>query len=66
MFPVEFLVDSTNEAYSTAVNAVIRELDLYLVEKREPHPWRYARYHCGTAANLYSCIHWSFCPAKPR
>lgn len=26
-----------------------RELTFYLVEKREPSPWRYAVYHCGTA-----------------
>ena len=64
MFPVEFFVDSTSETYSSAISAVIRELDFYLVEKGERDPWAYARYHCGTASNLYSFVHWFFCPEK--
>ena len=40
--------------------AVRRELDFYLVELGEKDPFAYARYHCGTAANLYSRVHWSF------
>ena len=31
-------------------------------------PWSYAIYHCGTAANIYSPVHWSYFPgfALPR
>lgn len=40
------------------------ELDYYLVELGEADPWAYAIYHCSTAANLYSPIHWSWHPAE--
>lgn len=43
--------------------AVRRELDFYLVKLGKPDPWAYAIYHCGTASNLYSEIHWSHKPA---
>ena len=36
------------------------ELRYYLLDKGEPDPWNYAQYHCITAANLYSAVHWSF------
>ncbi len=38
------------------------ELNFYLVEKGEPDPWAYAKYHCTTASNLYSSVHWSYYP----
>ena len=38
------------------------ELDFYLVEKHEQDPWAYAIYHCSTASNLYSKVHWSYYP----
>ena len=31
----------------------------------EEDPWEYARYHCGTAANIYSTVHWSFVAKAP-
>ena len=51
-----------------------RQLDFYLVEHRQRFrelmgdPWSYAIYHCGTAANIYSPVHWSYFPgfAPPR
>jgi len=46
--------------------AVRRELDFYLVEKREENPWAYAIYHCSTAANVYSSAHWGYYPGKRR
>lgn len=62
LFPVQWLVPvvASNEA---AIEHVRRELDFYLAEKDEPDPWNYAIYHCGTAANLYSPVHWSYFPA---
>lgn len=60
VFSVEFLIDPANSASAPMMGAVVDELDYYLVTKSEPHPWAYARYHCGTAANLYSSVHWLF------
>jgi hypothetical protein len=39
------------------------QLQFYLVDKDEPDPWRYARHHCGTAANAYACVTWSYVEA---
>lgn len=41
---------------------VRRELDFYLVELGEEDPWAYAIYHCTTAANIYSDVHWGYYP----
>lgn len=60
VFPVQWLADVPSE-----VTAQVRhELDFYLVEKHELNPWGYALYHCGTAANVYSRIHWSYFPSE--
>jgi hypothetical protein len=40
--------------------AVIREIEFYLIELEKPDPWAYALYHCGTASNIYSQVHWCF------
>lgn len=42
--------------------AVQDELRFYLIEKREPDPWKYAKYHAGTMSNVYSHVHWSWFP----
>lgn len=60
VFGVEFIVDRANPVSAAMMDAVVGELDFYLVTKRERNPWAYAQYHCGTAANLYSSVHWSF------
>ena len=60
---VEFLVGADDGVQSAAVADVRRELDFYLVEKKERDPWAYAQYHCTTAANIYSEVHWSFVAA---
>lgn len=39
-----------------------KELNFYLVEKGEKDPWQYAIYHCGTASNIYSDVHWGYFP----
>ena len=67
-FPVEFLVDRT-ATHSTVVErrrAVRAELDFYLCDVGRPNPWNYAIYHCGTAANVYSTIHWRLAPAAAK
>jgi hypothetical protein len=53
-FGVEFLTGDPGVR-----RAVERELDFYLVELDEPNAWAYAIYHCGTAANVYSSVHWA-------
>ena len=39
---------------------VVKEIEYYLLEKQEDDPWGYAQHHCGTAANCYGSVHWSF------
>lgn len=55
-FTVQFVVDKTGHA--AAMADVTRELNFYLVEKGEENPWAYAKYHCNTASNIYSSVHW--------
>jgi len=65
-FRVQFLIEPSNAESRKMVDDVRSELDFYLVEKKEPDPWRYAIYHCGTGANVYSKVHWSYHPtAEP-
>lgn len=55
MFVVQFLACRTPPE-------VRRELDFYLTQVGGPDPWAYAIYHCGTAANVYSEVHWHYYP----
>lgn len=64
---VQFLVESGHPKNANAVGDVAREIQFYLIDKGEPKPWAYAQYHCGTLANAYSLVHWSFWePARKR
>ena len=76
IFPVQWVVNPgtpTGEAQTILAEAR-RQLDFYLVEHPQQFrelmgdPWSYAIYHCGTAANIYSPVHWSYFPgiAPPR
>lgn len=47
------------------VDAVVAELDFYLVKLGESDSWGYARYHCGTTSNLYGTVRWSFHSGHP-
>ena len=62
-FPVQWLLDPERQENADIVAAVREELDFYLVEKGESNPWAYAQYHCGTSANMYSKVHWSYFPS---
>lgn len=63
-FTVQFVVEKAD--YGEAVNEVIRELNFYLVEKSEDNAWAYAKYHCSTASNIYSSVHWGlYRPTTP-
>ena len=62
-FIVQFLeTDSNQENWKETIRYVRRELDFFLVELREENPWAYAIYHCSTAANVYSKVHWGYYP----
>jgi len=63
-FVVQFLIVEDKGGNSAILAAVRRELDFYLIEERIAGPWEYAQYHCGTASNLYSSVHWSFVRVK--
>ena len=65
VFPVMWLM-TPPEIDKSIIQAVREELDFYLVDKCEPNPWEYAIYHCGTGANIYSKVHWSYFPAKRK
>ena len=62
-FVVEFphILDLDQSEYERSKLEVTKELAFYLVDKDEPDPWEYAIYHCGTASNLYSPVHWTYC-----
>lgn len=64
----EFVVEFASAAHGVAIPAtvthdVVREIDYYLVQKGEPDPWTYARHHCGTTANAYARVGWSYIAA---
>jgi hypothetical protein len=61
-FTVEFVIPSQTKHKAEMIEAVKKELDFYLIEKKEKDPWAYAMYHCGTQANLRSRVHWVHCP----
>lgn len=61
-FTIQFLIDPEDAKTRQIVDAVRRELDFYLVQKQEPNPWKYAQYHCSTASNVYSAVHWGYYP----
>ena len=64
-FTVQFVLTaapSTTGPYQKILEETRRELDFYLVENREEDLWAYAKYHCSTAANLYSPVHWGYYP----
>jgi hypothetical protein len=59
-FRVEWCVRRSDPAHRDAVKAVRHELNFYLVELGEENRWVYAAYHCNTASNAYSRVHWSY------
>ena len=66
VFPVLWLMSPDNPSHEEMIASARKELDFYLVENREPDPWAYAKYHCNTAANMYSDVHWSYFPDGNR
>ena len=56
-FVVQFLASA-----SDVPTEAQQEIDFYLTEWGGSDPWAYAIYHCGTASNLYSSVHWHYLP----
>ncbi len=65
-FAVEFLIPRVNDAgeMPPVVAKLVDQTDFYLVEKREPDPWAYAKHHTGTTANAVSEIHWYYADGR--
>jgi len=63
-FIVQFVIKRNNSdsTIQKIFDDVQRELNFCLIDKREKNPWGYAIYHCTTAANIYSEVHWGFYP----
>jgi len=55
-------VDMADDLNQRRLNEVQRELDFFLIELDKEEPWVYAIYHCTTASNIYSQVHWSYYP----
>jgi hypothetical protein len=63
---VQFLVEPKDSRNAEATKKTQEEIQFYLIDKEEDDPWSYAIYHCGTGANIYSMVHWSFFLAQKR
>ena len=63
-FTVQYLLkpEPKNEDNQKMLDAVRKELNFYFLELKEKDPWAYACYHCTTAGNLYSDVHWHHYP----
>jgi hypothetical protein len=59
-FIVEDIADA--DVSDSDRQAVQDDLRFYLIEKREPDPWKYVQYHASTMSNVYSHVHWSWFP----
>ena len=58
---VQFLVEPDDPKNLAAVSDARKEIQFYLIDKKEPDPWGYARCHCGTFSNVYSKVHCISC-----
>lgn len=65
VFPVQWAVDPGAVEHKDRIEAVKHDLDYYLKDVGRPDPWAHAQYHCGTASNWYSRVHWWCVPAEP-
>jgi hypothetical protein len=52
--------DDDDKVPQAVISEVLSEIDYYPDKAGGPDPWSYARCHRGTAANLYSNLHWSY------
>ena len=66
IYNVKWVVDQKDLKFEEAIKQVCKDLDFYFVELGKPDPWAYAKYHCTTASNIYSHVHWSYVPKKRK
>ena len=70
-FVVQYLVGPglSYQGKIDILREVQREIMFYLLEDGPRSvfhdPWTYTKYHCATAANMYSPVHWSWYPDSP-
>jgi len=57
---VQFLISKGSREKAKILESATGEVQYYLIDLKEDDPWGYAQYHCGTASNLSSDVHWSF------
>ena len=62
---LEFLIDDSTTHDAEVMADVRRQVHWLFLEKGEANPWAYARYHCTTAANIYSHVHWGWVSETP-
>jgi hypothetical protein len=61
-FPVTWMLKPETPDEHEMVKKARGDLDFYLVNQGYDDPWAYACYHCRTASNVYSRVHWSYFP----
>ncbi|MBN2419652.1 MAG: hypothetical protein JXL81_09730 [Deltaproteobacteria bacterium] len=65
-FKVEFFIKPDSPEEKKIIDEVNKELDFYLIEIVKNgypgNPWYYAINHCGSSANVYSKVHWTYFP----
>jgi len=61
---MEFLLDESRREDAPICETARAQVQYFLITKGESDPWKYAIYHCGTSANVYSEIHWSYHPSS--
>lgn len=61
---VQFIMEPNipEGAMNEIISTVKDELDYYFRNKHADNPWNYAIYHCSTASNIYSSVHWGYYP----
>lgn len=57
-FTVKYIIAAHDSDARSMVKEVQEELEYHLIKLGEADPWAYAVYHCGTASNWYSRVHW--------
>lgn len=65
IFNVKFLIKPSSDENKKILKNVKRELNFYITDTNEPDAYRYLQYHCATASNIYSNVHWGYSKAMP-
>jgi len=57
---VQFLVEPGDPKNLAAVSDAKKEIQFYLIDKKEPDPLGVRTIPCGTSSNIYSNVHWGY------